>query len=146
MLHELSLLAALRHAQLDLVGALDAQGLLQQRRLFDLLRKEDAARARLVVIELCKERAKHFTCSQGAIRLRKIGAIAPILSGAEEENFDAGEAARLVDCKHVGVLDTARIDALVRLYSGERGKAVAVDARPLELERGRRVLHLVGQL
>src|SRR5439155_6649552 len=51
MVDEVLLLAASRHAHLDLVAALAAQGFRQQRTRLDLVRDEDAARTRLVDIE-----------------------------------------------------------------------------------------------
>ena len=107
MLHELPLLAALGHDQLDLVLGLDAQGFGQKLGLLDLVGKENAARARLVLIELRKKRAEHFACAERAIRFGKIRAIAPVLAGTEEEDFDAAEPARLMHGEHVGILHAA---------------------------------------
>ena len=87
-----------------------------------------------------------FARRGGAVGLGKIGAVAPVLPGAEEERLDAGKAALLVERENVGLLHGARIDALVRLDRRERGKAVAIDRGALEVERGRGLLHLAGQL
>ena len=118
----------------------------QQRALLDLVREEDAARARLVVVELREERAQHLAGRERAVGLREIGAIAPVLAGAEEEHLDAVEAAVLMDGEHVGLLDAARIDALLRLDRRQRGEPVAVDRGALEIERGGGLLHLGGEL
>ena len=44
--------------------------------------------------------------------------------------------------EHVGLLEAARIDALVRLDRRQRGEPVAIDRGALEIERGRRLIHL----
>ena len=51
-----------------------------------------------------------------------------------------------MDGEHVGLLGAARIDALRRLRRRQRGEPVAVDRGALEIERGRGLLHLAGQL
>ena len=99
-------------------------------------------RARLVVVELREERAQHLARPERAVGLGEIGAVAPVLAGAEEEHLDADEAAVLMHGEHVGLLDAARIDALLRLHRRERGEPVAVDRGALEIERGRGLLHL----
>src|SRR6185437_9969208 len=81
-----------------------------------------------------------------AIRLRKIRAVAPVLPGAEEEHLDAIEATLLMHRKDVGLLDAARIDALVRLDGGQRRQTVAVDGGTFEIECARRLFHFAGKL
>ncbi len=61
-------------------------------------------------------------------------------------NLHAVEAAGLMHGEHVGLLDPARIDALMRLHRRERGQTVAVDGGALEIERGGGLLHLRRQL
>jgi hypothetical protein len=51
-----------------------------------------------------------------------------------------------VDGEHVGFLDRARIDTLLRLDRRQRGEAVAVERGALELELTRRLFHLAGKL
>ena len=85
-------------------------------------------RARLVVVELREERAQHLARLERAVGLGEIGAVAPVLSGAEEEHLDAAEAALLMDGEHVGLLGAARVDALRRSASptaprGGRGRS-----------------------
>ncbi|MHC2575733.1 hypothetical protein ACVMHR_000472 [Bradyrhizobium diazoefficiens] len=110
------------------------------------MRKQDVLRRRLVVVELGEEGAEHFFGRKGLLRAREIGAVAPVLAGAEEEHLDAGEAALLVDGEHVGLLHRARIDALLRLDRRQRGKAVAIERGGLEFELIGRLLHLAGEL
>ena len=107
---------------------------------------QDQARTRLVVIELGEERGQNLGGRQRFVGPRKIGTVAPVLPGAEEEHLDAGEAALLMQGKDVRLLDAARIDPLVRLNRRERGQAVAVDGGMLEVERERGLFHLGGEL
>ena len=146
VVHQFLLIAALRHADLDLVAALGTQGFGEQRAILDLVGNEDAARARLVVVELGEESAQDFTRRQRTIGLGEIGAIAPVLTGAEEKDLDAIKTAVMMDGKHVGLLNAARVDALVRLHRRERSETIAIDRRAFEVERGRGLLHLRRQL
>src|SRR5690606_2038427 len=75
------------------------------------------------------------------IRLWEVGAVAPVLPGAEEKDLDAVLATFLVDGEDVGFLDRARVDALVCLDVRERRKAVAIDGCALEIERFGGFLH-----
>ena len=52
----------------------------------------------------------------------------------------------MMDGKHVGLLDAARVDALVCLHRRERSETIAIDRRALEVERGGSLLHLRRQL
>jgi hypothetical protein len=86
------------------------------------VRQQDEFRRRLVVVELREERAQHLFRREGFLRAREIGAVAPVLPGAEEEHLDAGIAALLMDGEHVGLLHGARIDALLRLDRRQRAR------------------------
>ena len=90
--------------------------------------------------------AEHLTGFERAIGARKIRAVAPVLPGAKEEHLDARIAALLMHGEHVGLFHRARVDALARLHGRERREAVAIDRGTLEIERGRRFLHLAGEL
>ena len=48
--------------------------------------------------------------------------------------------------EYIGFFHAARIDALMGLYGRERGEAVAIDRRPLEIEGLRGLHHLAGEL
>src|SRR2546423_5294804 len=100
------------------------------------MRQQDEFRRWLVVIELREERGQHFLRRERLLCAGKIGAVAPVLAGAEEEYFDAGIAALLMDGEHVGFFYRARIDALLRLDRRQRGEAVAGERRRLEIELG----------
>ena len=109
-------------------------------------REEHATRTRLVVVELREERAEHLGRRQGAVGLGKIGAVAPVLAGAEEEHLDAGEAALLMGGEHVGLGDAARIDSLMGLDRREGREAVAQGGGALEIERLGGLLHVAREL
>src|SRR3954468_10495876 len=108
--------------------------------------QENAARRRLVIIELREERAQHLARLERAVGTREVGAVAPILPGTEEKHLHARVAALLMNGEHVGFIDAARIDALMRLHRRERRKAVAIDRRTFEIERIRRLLHFAREL
>ena len=108
--------------------------------------KQDLPRHRLVVVELRQKGVQHLGARKLRIGLREIGAVAPVLAGAEEEHLDAGNAALVVDREDVGFLDTGRIDALVALHMRKRRKPVAVDRGALEIEVLRRRVHRLGHM
>jgi hypothetical protein len=110
------------------------------------VRQQDELRRRLVVVELREEGAQHFFRRERLLRAREIGAVAPVLPGAEEEHLDTGVAALLVDREHVGLFHCARIDALLRLDRRQCGEAVAVERGGLEFEFVRRLLHFGREL
>ena len=143
---EVLLFAPLRHAHRHPVPGLGAQRLRQQRLFLDRMRQEHRAWHRLVVVELRQERAQHLRRLERGIGLREIGAVAPVLAGAEEEHLDAVLPALLVDREDVRLLQRLWIDALVALHVAERGKPVAIDRRAFEVERFRRLLHGASDL
>ena len=112
----------------------------------DVVRDQDQPRARFVVIELGEEGAEDFAGRDRPVGFGEIGAIAPVLPGAEEKHLDAGKAALLMEGKNIGLLDPARIDALMRLDGGKRSQAVAIDRGAFEVERVRSLFHLAGKL
>ncbi len=140
------LLAAVGQQDLDLVAALDRKRFRQELPLLERMRHHDEPRARLVVVELAEERAQHLARTDRTVGPGEVGPVAPILAGPEEEDLDAAEAAFLMDREDVGLLDVARVDALMRLHRRQRGEAVAIDRGAFEVERARRLLHFDGQL
>ena len=122
--------------------ALVASASLQQLLLLHAVRKQDRPRARLVVVELREEGAQHLRRLQRRVGLREIGAVAPVLAGAEEEHLDADLPALLMDGEDVGLLDALRVDALVALHMRQRRQPVAIDRGPLEIEIFGGLLHL----
>lgn len=76
------------------------------------------------------------------IGLREIGAVAPVLAGAEKEYLNTGNTAFMVDGKDIRFLDTGGIDALMALDVRERRQPVAIDGSALEIEILRCLVHL----
>jgi hypothetical protein len=62
-----------------------------------------------------------------------------------EEDFDAGHAAFLMDGEDVGLFDRARMHAVMRLNGRERREAVAQGGGAFEIQRVRRLLHFLGE-
>ena len=99
------------------------------------------ARHRLVVVELGDEALQHLLDGQRAVGAREVGAVAPVLAGAEEEHLDAGLPAVLEGGEHVRLLDALRIDGLVGGDVGQRPQPVAVLGGLLVVEVLGRLLH-----
>ena len=146
MLNQILLLAALRQGDLDFVPDLAAQRCGQKLAVGNLVRYQDQPRWRPVVVELRNKGGQDLFRRERTVRPGEVGAIAPVLPGAEEKHLDAGKSALLMNGEHIGLLDATRIDALMRLNGGERGEPVAVDGRALEIERRRSLFHFVGKL
>ena len=88
----------------------------------------------MLAVKLREKGVEHFRLGQARVGAREIGAVAPVLIGAEEKRLDA-EAPRLLgDGEDVGLFDRARIDPLRALNGGERRNAVAQPRRALEFE------------
>ena len=141
MHHQFLALAALRHADFDFTAAFAGEGFREQRAFLEFVRHQHQPRRRLVIVELRHECAQDFSRAERAIGFREIGAVAPVLPGAKEKHLDAIIAAGLMQCEHVGFLDIARIDALMRRNRRERRQPVAIDRRALEIERVRGRVH-----
>ena len=73
---------------------------------------------------------------------REIGAVAPILSGAEEEDLDTGMAAFAVQGEQVGLVEGGRVHALRRLDMAHRLQPVAQPGGGLEVHGVGRLGHL----
>src|SRR5262245_58350670 len=113
MLDQILLLATLRHRDLDSVPGPGGERLGQKRTIVELMRDQNQPWTGLVVVELGKKGRQNLPRRDGAIGLRKICAIAPVLAGAEEEHLHTGEAALLMQREDVGFFHAARIDALM---------------------------------
>src|ERR1700742_895030 len=102
-------LPTLGERNFDFADTLCGQSLLQQLAFRNLVRQQDQRRTWLVVVELRQECPQHLAGSERAVGLGKIGAVAPVLAGAEEENLNAAKSALLMDREHIGLLRAARI-------------------------------------
>ena len=145
-LDQLALFTADGAVERHLAVGLQAQRLGQQVGILDIMRHQDQARRRLVVIELRDEGGEHLAGLDLAVMAREEGLIAPVLAGAEEEDLDAGAAAILGDGDHIGFLDALRIDALVGGDSGDGADPVAQARGALIVERLRGGLHALLQI
>ena len=145
VIDELALGAAHRPAQVDPPPGLEAQRLGKQRVFGRAGAQQDAARRRLVAVELAHECRKKLRRVVMAATGREVGAVAEILPGAEEKHLYAGLPAVEMGGDHVGVADALHINVLMRLNAGQRPDAVAVNRRRLELQRVARGLHAFGK-
>src|SRR5262249_17053421 len=146
MLDEVFFFAPQRYSDFDFVADLGAQRFRQQLAIGDRMGNQNKSRRRPIIVKLREESRKDFPGSERTVGLWKIGAIAPALPGAKEENLHAGEPALLMHGKNVGLLDAAWIDTLMRLDRRQCGKAISIDRRALEIERGRGFFHFLGKL
>ncbi len=121
MLDQLALLAAHRRAHVDPVPGLQRQSFGEKTAAFDGVREKHELGRRLVVVELGDERFQHLLDGKAFVGAREIGAVAPIVPGAEEKHLDAGLACLQMRGEHIGFLHTLRVDALARLDVAERG-------------------------
>ena len=141
VLDDADLGAALRHADLAFALGLAGERLLQQLLVGERVAEQDRARHRLVVVELGDEALQHLLDPERAVGAREIGAVAPVLTRAEEEDLDAGVPALLVGGEHVGLLDALGVDGLVGSDVRQRPQAVAILGGLLVVEAVGRLLH-----
>src|SRR5205823_15106677 len=109
VLNHVLLFTARGHRDLDLAANLRTQRLSEERAIDDFMRNQDQPRWWLVVVKLGEEGGQDFADRKRAVRFRKVSAIAPVLTGAEEEHLHAAESALLMNRKNVGLLNAARI-------------------------------------
>ena len=115
LIQRILLVATLGLANLDFVSGREGQGAFQKFAFGDIVAGEDQAGRLPRLVELADEGGHDFRVFVGAVDAREVGAVAPVLPGAEEEHLDTGIAAFLMDREHVGFFQRARIDALLRL-------------------------------
>ena len=82
-------------------------------------------------IELAEERLQHFPFLEMRGVAGEIGAVAEVLSGAEEEYLDTGLPAGLVGGDHVGLAEALDVDVLAPLDLRQRLDAIAIGGRLL---------------
>ena len=115
MFDEFALLAAHRHADLNLASDAQCQRFGKQGAVLDVVAEQNERWRRPFGVELRDERPQNAARCQAAIGAREIGAVAPVLEGAEEEHFDAELAAFLRDREDIGLFDKAWIYPLLPL-------------------------------
>ncbi len=96
-------LAAHRADDLDPAVGLHREGFLQQLQLVRADVGQDQARDRLVLVELAQEGCQDLRVGVGLVHAREIGAAAPVLAGAIEEDLDTGLAAVAVQGEDVAL-------------------------------------------
>ncbi len=107
--------------------------------------QQHEARGRPVEVELRQKGVEHLLAGESPVGAGKIGAVAPVLVGAEEERLDAELPRLLADREHVRFGDRARIDALLALDRRQRADPVAQPRRLLEFKPGGGLAHLVRE-
>ena len=115
MIDKLLLLAALGHGNLDPMPGAHGQRFRQYLLAVDLVGEQHKLRGRLVRIELRQKGIEHLARRQAAVGARVIGAIAPVLEGAEKEHLDRELPRLFADREDIRLLGVARIDALLSL-------------------------------
>ena len=139
------LFAALRNADCDPMTGAGAQDLAERAGARSGVTEQHEPRGGAFEIELREERIEHFFGRELPIGPREIGAVAPVLIGAEEERLDAELPGFLADGEHVRLRDRTGVDGLFALDRGEGGNAVAQARRRLEFEGVGGRGHLVGE-
>ena len=109
----------------DPVAGAERQGFAEQAPPGNVVGQQHELRRRLVVIELGDKGFEHLLDRQALVGAGKIGAVAPIVAGAEKEHLDRGLAGVLVGGEDVGVPDARGIDALMRLHVRQCRQPVA---------------------
>jgi hypothetical protein len=120
-----SLLAAHRADDLDLAVGLHREGLFQQLQLVRADIGQDQARDRLVLVELAQEGGQNLGIRVALVHAREIGAAAPVLTGAVEEDLDAGLAAVGVQGEDVALGHAVGADGVLHRYGRQGADAVA---------------------
>src|SRR5690606_14607603 len=77
---------------------------------------------------------------------REVGPVAPVLSGAEEEDLHAGLPALCPGGEHIRFGHGLRVDALMLLDLRQRADAVAIDRGALEIEFAGGLFHQLHKL
>ena len=142
---ELALLAALGPVDLDLAAALEREGLGEQGAVGGVDVGEDQLGDRPVVVELADEGAHDVGVLIRLVDAGEVGAVAPVLAGAEEEHLDAGLAALGEEGEDVGLLEGRGVDHRLLGDAGQRADAVAQARGALELHVVGGGLHLLGE-
>ena len=113
MIDQILFFTAPGHCDIHLPGCALAQRLGQQVLFGEPMRKEDLLRGGFVVIELGQKTLQHFRFAEGLVCFRKIGPVAPVLTGSEEKDLYAGLAALLMNGKDISFLNRLRVDPLI---------------------------------
>ena len=124
-----------------LARAREPERLGDQRSRLDVVAQKYLPGRQLVGVELGHEGGEDLGDGRVPLVAREIGAVAVVLTAAEEEHLDADLARLARRGDDIGVAHGAGIDALARLDLRQGTDAVAVEGGGLELERGAGFLH-----
>ena len=139
------LVSALGRADLHLLPGAEGQGAFEQFALVDVVAGQDELWRRPGFVELAHEGREDGRRIELLGVAGKIGAVAEILSCAQEVDLDADLAGIGVGREDVGLVDRGQADRLVRLDLCQRTDAIAQDRSPFEFERGGSLVHALGQ-
>ena len=143
---EFPLLATARHADGDLAAGANGEGFGEQAAARHVMAEKDHAGRGTILIELGEEGIEHLIERQFLVMAGEIGAVAPVLSGAEEEDLHAGLAAFRPGREDIRLRHSLRVDALMGLDLREGADAVAIDRGALEIEIGGSLVHEADEL
>src|SRR5262249_44263663 len=141
MLNKIASLATHRLADLDLATCAQRQGFGEQPAPADVVRQEHELWRRLIIVELGDERLEHLLDRKALVGAREIGAVAPVIAGAEDEDLDASLPRLLMSGEDIRLFDIVRVNALARLDVAERGQAVAQARGALVVLLNARLIH-----
>lgn len=122
---EFTFLPPLRRCDFNAVAAVLRQGFLQKFLSGNGLVEQDEFRRRAVVIKLREKSLENFGAALFGAVSWKIFAVAPVLTGSKEKDFNAHASGVFDGGKDIRFVDVARMNPLPRLYTRKRGKAVA---------------------
>ena len=102
-------------------------------------------RCQSFVVELADERFQNFARRQISGLAREKGPVAPILSGAEEEDLHASFSALAEGGEQIGLDEAGGIDTLRRLHLVHGAQAIAQPRGGFEIERLGGCFHVFHQ-
>ena len=117
----------------------------EQLALVDVVAGQDELRRRPGLVELSHEGGEDGRWIELLGMTGEVGAVAEILSGAQEIDLDADLAGVGVGGENVGLVDRRQADRLMGLDVRQRANAVAQDRGGLELEIARGHVHALRQ-
>gem|GEM_PF-2410571 len=106
---------------------------------------QDQARDRLVLVKLAQEGGQDLGIGVGLVHAREIGAAAPVLAGAIEEDLDAGLTPVGMQGENVAFGDAVGADGVLHGDGRQGADAVAHAGGLFEVHLVGRRLHLLGQ-
>ena len=122
---EISLFAALWREHAHFPPRVDGESVGEKTAPANLVGKQHELRRRFVVVELGDERLQHLFRAEALVGPGEVGAVTPVMAGAEEKHLNAGLARVLMGGEQVGLFEGLWIDALMGLNMAQRRQAIA---------------------